>query len=113
MHPTRPILFSIDSFGDRFANMGIESIGTILMDSDAMQSLRERMPDSNIVISLPDALRNYRCGASLEGGVRCNDNMRNFVCYLDDEMMSVGADESAAANTKVCRDNKFRTKPEW
>lgn len=101
MHPTRPILFSIDSFGDRFANMGIESMGTILMDSDAMQSLRERMPDSNIVISLPDALRNYRCGASLEGGVRCNDNMRNFVCYLDDEMMSVGADE------------KFRTKPEW
>jgi hypothetical protein len=82
MHPTRPILFSIDSFGDRFANMGIESMGTILMDSDAMQSLRERMPDSNIVISLPDALR-------------------NFVCYLDDEMMSVGADE------------KFRTKPEW
>lgn len=66
MHPTRPILFSIDSFGDRFANMGIESMGTILMDSDAMQSLRERMPDSNIVISLPDALRNYRCGASLE-----------------------------------------------
>ena len=121
MHPTRPILFSYDTFGDRFVNMGtaggMETTGTILMDADAMQTLREAMPDSNVVLHLPNALRNYRCGVSVEGGVRCDDNMRNFVCYLDDEMDGDGggADDSrvVAAKTKACRDNKFKTKPEW
>lgn len=86
--------------------------GSILMDADAFHSRRERIiPDSNVVMHLPDALRNYRCGATLEGGVKCNDNMRNFVCYLDDDPGdSEGTD---AANSVQCRDNKFRTKPEW
>ena len=38
---------------------------------------------------------------------------RNFVCYLDDEMMGGDADSNVAVDTKVCRANKFRTKPEW
>ena len=118
MHPTRPILMTFDTFGERFLNMGaggMDTIGTILMDADAMQTLREKMPDSNVVMNLPDALRNYRCGSSLEGGVKCDDNLRNFVCYIDDddnEMMAGGAD-STASNTKICRENKFKTKPEW
>ena len=76
LHPTRPILFSFDSFSDRFINMSMGGTGTILMDADSMQSLREKLPDSNVVLHLPDSLRNFRCGVTFEGGVRCNDNMR-------------------------------------
>lgn len=83
--------------------------GSILMDADAMQTLREKMPDSNVVMNLPDGLRNYRCGKTLEGGVKCDDTMRNFVCYLDEEE----DDGGEGLNSIKCRDNKFRTKPEW
>ncbi|KAL7542943.1 hypothetical protein ACHAXR_012229 [Thalassiosira sp. AJA248-18] len=110
LHPTRPILLSFDSFGDRFLNIDQGGMG-ILMDADAWQSLREKLPDSNVVINLPDALRNYRCGATLEGGLRCEDSMRNFVCYEDDEMDG-NTDGDVAANSLRCRASKFRTKPE-
>jgi len=115
LHPTRPVLFSFDSFGERFINMDVGGTGTILMDANAFQNLREKVPDSNVVLHLPDSLRNFRCGATIEGGVRCNDPMRNFVCYLenlDDGMMGRDVDSNAAVKTKICRSNKYRTEPE-
>eukprot|EP00970_Alexandrium_tamarense_P016673 scaffold7110_cov182-Alexandrium_tamarense.AAC.2 len=68
MHPTHPILFSFDSFGNRFLK------------------LRE-----------------------LDGAVKCDDPMRNFLCYVDAEMM----DGDNVGSTKICRENKLITKPEW
>ena len=114
MHPSRPVLFHYNAYGERFE--GIKDgggLGAILMDADATQVLRERLPDSDVVANLPAALRNYRCGASLEGGVRCGDGMRNFVCYLDDEMVGGGADDKLAESAKACRARKFKTKPDW
>ena len=53
LHPTRPILFSFDLFGDRFESMGAGGTGTILMDVNALQKLREhKMPDSNVVVRI-------------------------------------------------------------
>lgn len=83
------------------------------MDADALQFLRETVPDSQVVLGLPDRLRNYRCGATIEGGARCNDPMRNFVCYLDDGMIAGGGATDSVASANACRENKFRTKPEW
>jgi len=108
LHPTRPILFSYDSFGERFLSLSEGDTGTILMDADVMQARRKQAPDSNVVLNLPDALSDYRCGPTLEGGFRCNDNFRNFVCYLDEEL----EENSKIADTTACRENKFRTKPD-
>lgn len=85
------------------------------MHADWMQLLRERLPDSAIVDpdSLPEALRYYVCNGSVEGGVRCNDSLRNFVCYLDDEEMDNIDEKSATVSPKVCRDHKFLTQPQW
>ena len=72
-----------------------------------MQTFREKMPDSNVVMNLPDGLRNYRCGNTIEGGLKCEDTVRNFVCYLDED------EDNGRGNSMQCRANKFRTKPEW
>lgn len=77
-----------------------------------MQTLRETLPDSFVngdPMTLPEALRYYQCDGTIEGAVKCDDPMRNFPCYVDAEMM----DGDNVGSTKICRENKFRTKPEW
>ena len=119
MHPTRPILFSFDSFGERFLKLrGFEysaGLGAILMDAQSLDRLRKTLPDSNAEedpIVLPEALRYYLCDGTVEGSVKCNDSMRNFVCYVDDEI-DRDVSSSSVATPKVCRENKFQTKPDW
>jgi len=64
------------------------------------------MPDSDAGVAddLPVAIRYYRCGESIEGGIGCNDPMRNFVCYADEQTSDEG-------NVNLCRLQKFYTKP--
>jgi len=111
IHPTQPILFSYDSFGERFLKLQeFDGIGSVLMNSDALQSIRQSIPDSNAVSDpmhdLPEAIRYYRCGESIEGGIRCDDSMRNFVCYADEHIS-----EEDALDLNLCREQKFHTKP--
>ena len=65
MHATQPILCSYDSFGERFVKL--QEFDGI----DAMQSIREGMSDSyaGVADDLPVAIRYYRCGESIEGGI--------------------------------------------
>ena len=112
MHPTSPILFSYDNYGERFESL--DTKGSILMDTFAMDILKERLPDSNVIVNLPDGLSNYHCGPSFEGGVKCEDPMRNFVCYLDDDIAEgIVADAADLDAASICREMKFKTKPEW
>ena len=112
IHPTRPILFSYDSFGERFVKLQeFDGIGSMLMNADALENIRQRsIPDSNAVEDpihdLPEAIRYYRCGQSIEGGIRCDDSMRNFVCYADENIA-----EDEALDLNLCRMKKFDTKP--
>ncbi|KAL7493458.1 hypothetical protein ACHAWT_006660 [Skeletonema menzelii] len=111
IHPTRPILFSYDSFGERFLKLQeFDGIGSVMMDADALQSIRQGIPDSNSVAEpmhdLPEAIRYYRCGQSIEGGVACDDSMRNFVCYADENIA-----DDVALDLNLCRMKKFDTKP--
>jgi len=111
IHPTRPILFYYDSFGERFLKLQeFDGIGSVLMNADALQSIRQSMPDSNTVADpmhdLPEAIRYYRCGQSIEGGIRCDDSMRNFVCYADEHIS-----EDGALDDNLCRIQKFDTNP--
>ena len=116
LHPTLPIMLSFDTFGRRFnALKEFGVMDPILMHSDWMQVLREKLPDSGLMDPsvLPEALRFYLCNGSVEGGVRCNDSLRNFVCYVDDEETEDRGVNSAMVSPKVCRDHKFQTKPQW
>ncbi len=120
MHPTRPILFSFDAFGERFLKIkefdGITGTGAILMQSEAMQRLKLTLPDSNAVSDpekLPAALRYYHCDGTIEGAIRCEDPMRNFVCDLEDDMLDEKEINDGSANPKICRKEKFQTKPQW
>lgn len=125
MHPTRPILFFIDKLGvpineERVSENRLaarrrvlemeHNAGTAaaLMDPTALFRIRERLPDSNDFPSfLPKALRYYVCDGTIEGGVPCDDPMRNFFCDVDAEFA-----EEDAVHPKLCRENKFRTSPE-
>ena len=111
IHPSQPILFSYDSFGERFLKLQeFDGIGTVLMNADALERIRHSMPDTNVVAEpmadLPEAIRYYRCGESIEGGIKCDDSMRNFVCYVDEEISN-----DDALNLNLCREKKFDTKP--
>ncbi|KAL3802225.1 hypothetical protein HJC23_001769 [Cyclotella cryptica] len=115
LHPTLPIMFSFDTFGRRFnALKEFGVMDPILMHSDWMQVLREKMPDSALVdpSELPEGLRYYVCNGSVEGGVRCNNSLRNFVCYVDNDEMEDREFNSAVVSPNVCRDHKFLTRPQ-
>ena len=107
MHPTRPLLFAYDVPGPRFDALSSSGTGSMLMDSGAYRAIRESsIPDSNVVRQLPDALGSYRCGEAVEGAVPCENPGMNFVCYPEDR-------DGRGGDAAKCRQEKFRTKPEW
>lgn len=86
----------------------------ILMHSDWMQLLREKLPDTSLMPDpdlLPDALRYYLCDGAIEGGVKCDQALRNYVCYVEND--DIEGRSSATVGSNVCRDHKFLTKPIW
>ena len=70
------------------------------MDKNGIQDIRQRLPDSNQVENpeeeIPDALRYYLCGESIEGVKPCDDMLRYEMC-------------EDTVNGEPCTLNKYKT----
>ena len=117
-HPSRPVLFladygrGIDDTGGgalsgrrwaEFALLESKGLSAVLWDKSVLDSIRTRVPDSDVVtnpgVLLPPALRYYVCSGMAEGTVPCDDPMRNFVCDAEGENGS----------KTICGENKWDT----
>lgn len=103
IHPTAPILFLMGSRQERrwaeFIRHEGMGLGAVLMDKNGIQDIRQRLPDSNQVENpeeLPDAMRYYLCGESIEGVKPCDDMLRYNMC-------------EDTAKGEPCTLNKYKT----
>jgi len=111
IHPTKPILFMMDSSKKsnrwgKFSSLVERGMGSILMDSEGMSELMQILPITKTINptnedieyreSLPPLLQYLRCDdGSIEGSVPCNDPMNYMYCM----------DESKS----VCWNHKYNT----
>jgi len=104
VHPSKPILFMMDDLSSKrfetFLYLEKNGLGVALMNGNAYKHLRKRMPDSNDnfieVDEIPDALRYFICGETIEGSASCEDSMRFNACETEEGLL--------------CKQNKWRTK---
>ena len=104
VHPTAPILFLMGGRQERrwaeFIRHEGMGLGAVLMDNNGIQDIRQRLPDSNQVKNpeeeVPEALRYYLCGESIEGVKPCDDMLRYYMC-------------EDTVNGEPCTLNKYKT----
>jgi len=123
IHPTKPILFMLESSKvsgrfNRFSDLETDGMAAVLMNSRALGILHNRLPRSNSIPDqdeipasmdadadiggemneIPFALEHFICDEDgyVEGSIACDDPMKHGTCNADDE--------------SVCVKNKFNTR---